>query len=224
MTTLVIGDRNRLFAEALAVLLTQHGHTVVALAHMGADTVAATRAWRPELCVVERRFPDVDGLEVVGSIVDACEEVKVIVLTSDADSSSIGRALARGAVGYVHKSCGAAVLTESLRRIVEGEIVVDALSRGPVRRRPTEVPDVEWLARFLTSREHDCLELLVEGLGTTAMARRMGVATTTIRSHVQATLTKLGAHSRLEAAAMAVRYGLIDPVACGGRSKAEPGV
>jgi two-component system nitrate/nitrite response regulator NarL len=211
MSTLVIGDGSRLFAEALAVLLTQQGHRVVALAHTGADTVAVTRARRPELCLVERRFPDTDGLEVVGSIVDTCPEVKVLVLTTDTDRGSIGHALARGALGFVHKSCGAAVLAESLRRVVAGEIVVDALSKAPVGRLAT-VPDAEWLARFLTSREHECLELMVEGISTTAMARRMGVATTTIRSHVQATLTKLGAHSRLEASAMAVRYGLIDPL------------
>nr|WP_275404311.1 helix-turn-helix transcriptional regulator [Pseudonocardia acidicola] len=65
------------------------------------------------------------------------------------------------------------------------------------------------MARHLTARERECLALLVEGLGTKAMARRLGVATTTVRSHVQATLTKLGTHSRLEAAALAVRYDLV---------------
>lgn len=53
--------------------------------------------------------------------------------------------------------------------------------------------------------------MLVEGLGTTAMARRLGVSATTVRTHVQLLLTKLGVHSRLEAASLAVRHGLQDP-------------
>ncbi len=52
--------------------------------------------------------------------------------------------------------------------------------------------------------------MLVEGLDTAAMVRRMGVSTATVRTHVQALLTKLGVHSRLEAAAFAVRHSLLD--------------
>ncbi|MCU1659637.1 MAG: two component transcriptional regulator, LuxR family, partial [Pseudonocardiales bacterium] len=52
-------------------------------------------------------------------------------------------------------------------------------------------------------------ELLAEGLDTAAMARRLGVSRTTVRSHVQAVLTKLGVHSRLEAASLAIRFGLV---------------
>jgi two-component system nitrate/nitrite response regulator NarL len=65
------------------------------------------------------------------------------------------------------------------------------------------------LAAHLTGREWECLELLVEGLDTTTMARRLGVSRTTIRTHVQALLTKLGVHSRLEAASFAVRNRLL---------------
>jgi DNA-binding CsgD family transcriptional regulator len=66
------------------------------------------------------------------------------------------------------------------------------------------------MANYLTHRELECLALLAAGLDTAAMAARLGLSTTTIRSHVQAVLTKLGVHSRLEAASLAMRYHLVD--------------
>ncbi|MGH8860672.1 MAG: response regulator transcription factor, partial [Jatrophihabitantaceae bacterium] len=68
---------------------------------------------------------------------------------------------------------------------------------------------VRKLAGYLTPREHECLAMVVSGLDTAAMSRRLGVSRTTIRSHVQAMLMKLDVHSRLEAAALAVQHGLV---------------
>jgi DNA-binding CsgD family transcriptional regulator len=89
-----------------------------------------------------------------------------------------------------------------------GEVVVNVPSR-PARRlsRPDQA---EGLAALLTCRERQCLLMLVEGLDTAAMVARLGVSRTTVRTHLQAVLTKLGVHSRLEAASFAVRYGLPD--------------
>jgi DNA-binding CsgD family transcriptional regulator len=66
------------------------------------------------------------------------------------------------------------------------------------------------LAAYLTIRERECLRLLVEGLGTAQMAVRLGVSPATVRTHVQSLLTKLGVHSRLEAASLAVRHRLLE--------------
>jgi two-component system nitrate/nitrite response regulator NarL len=68
------------------------------------------------------------------------------------------------------------------------------------------------LASYLTPRELQCLALLASGVGTTVIARRLGVSTMTIRSHIQAVLTKLSVHSRMEAVSLAIRYGLVDAI------------
>jgi DNA-binding NarL/FixJ family response regulator len=65
------------------------------------------------------------------------------------------------------------------------------------------------LARLLTPREREALCHLVRGLDTSQLARAMGISWATARSHVQSVLTKLGVHSRLEAATVAVRHGLV---------------
>ncbi len=82
--------------------------------------------------------------------------------------------------------------------------------RGGGRPKPPGHDDALRLASHLTDRERECLALLVEGLDTTAMARKLSVSRTTVRTHVQSVLTKLGVHSRLEAASFAVRYRLLD--------------
>jgi two-component system nitrate/nitrite response regulator NarL len=71
------------------------------------------------------------------------------------------------------------------------------------------------LREALTNRERQCLDLIVQGKDTSAMSRELHVSRTTVRSHVQALLTKLGVHSRLEAAALAARLGVLSGVAAG---------
>jgi two-component system, NarL family, nitrate/nitrite response regulator NarL len=83
---------------------------------------------------------------------------------------------------------------------------------GRARRpRPPGTGEGRRLASHLTGRERQCLALLVEGLDTVAIARKLAVSQATVRAHIQSVLTKLGVHSRLEAASFAVRYHLLDP-------------
>ncbi len=81
---------------------------------------------------------------------------------------------------------------------------------APPARRPPDAATVHRLAMHLTHREWQCLELLVLGLNTRAMARQLNVSITTVRTHVQSLLAKLGVHSRLEAVALALRTALLD--------------
>jgi two-component system nitrate/nitrite response regulator NarL len=208
MTKIAIVDGYRLFAEALGAMLSQCGYRVVAVALSAAELVALSRIEEPDVFLVNRHLPDADGLDVVSAILEARAAARVIVLTADDHPTGAADALARGARGYVHKSRGIGVLTESIHRVLRDEVVVSAVATSGTHRGGAAVTDAQRLSRYLTCRERECLQMLVAGLSTKAMARQLGVETTTIRSHVQAVLQKLGAHSRLEAAAYATRHGL----------------
>lgn len=208
MISLVIGDDQRIFVEALTTVLGQQGFTVLAVGYTLDETIAAVRARQPDVCLVERGLPGCDETGGIRSIIDACPGVKVVILSADGSADGIARAIESGATGYVDKTRDIAALTTSIQRVVSGEIVVDTRP-GLASCGPRNSTDPLHLAVHLTARERECLQLLVEGMDTKAMAQHLGVAATTIRSHVQATLTKLGTHSRLEAAALAVRYGLL---------------
>ena len=131
-----------------------------------------------------------------------------------------------GASGYVHQSRGIDALVCALERVLNGEIVIDVPDAPP--RRPAEPNHALRLAAHLTGRERQCLLMLVEGLDTAAMVERLGVSRTTVRTHLQAVLTKLGVHSRLEAASFAVRHRLPDlwseerPAAAGEQGAPDP--
>jgi two-component system nitrate/nitrite response regulator NarL len=110
----------------------------------------------------------------------------------------------------VHKTRGVAVLKQTIDRVVRGEVVVEVPSAADLGPQLARQQDARRLAAYLTARERQCLALLVDGQDTAAMVASLGVSAATIRTHVQALLTKLGVHSRLEAAALAVQHGLVD--------------
>jgi len=208
MADLVLGDDHTVFLDALSTVLSQHGFTVT-VARSAAETIDTVRRRQPDVCLVDRHFAHDDGVGAIAEMIAASPGTKVLVLSADPDTDGILRALRAGASGYLHKTRGIAALTTAIDRVLRGEVVVD-VPKVTTGRRSAQENDAHRLAAYLTARERQCLTLLVEGLDTSAMAARLGVSRTTVRTHVQALLTKLGVHSRLEAASFAVRYRLLD--------------
>lgn len=208
----LVAEDQTVFRDALCALLEQVGYLVCGTASTLADLVEAVRVRQPGVCLTEQELPGGDVIGVVGELLAASPLTRVVILTSQRDPDTMHHALQAGAVGFVHKTRGLTVLLDVLERIVAGEVVVEGSFLRPSPAAPSAPVEGPWLAAYLTGRETQCLGMLVAGLDTTGMALRLGVSPTTIRSHVQAVLVKLGVHSRLEAAALAVRYGLV-PVA-----------
>lgn len=207
MTSVVLGDDHIVFLESLVSVLVAEGFRVPAAVTTLTETIDAVRAHRPQVCLLDRHFADGDAVVAIDNVLTANRGTRVVLLTADRDAEVMRQAFKEGATGFVHKTWGVRKLVEAIRRVANGNIVMDA-PRAAERTEFCTTP--ERLAGQLTTREQECLELLVEGLGTPAMTERLGVSATTVRSHVQAILTKLGAHSRLEATSLAVRYGLVD--------------
>jgi two-component system nitrate/nitrite response regulator NarL len=197
---LILGDDQAIFLDALASVLGQRGYDVGPVARSAAEMIALIGQQRPDACLVDRGD--------LGAITQAGQATTVIVLSADADPAAAQRAMDAGASGYLHQSRGIEVLVAALERILTGEHVVD-VPGGPARR-PRATTHADSLAAALTQRERECLSLLVAGLDTTAMMRELGVSRTTVRTHLQAVLSKLDVHSRLEAASFAVRHSLVE--------------
>ncbi|MDQ4104537.1 MAG: response regulator transcription factor [Actinomycetota bacterium] len=207
MTSIVLGDDHAVFVESLVSVLIREGFRVPAVARNLAGTIEAVRQHRPDVCLLGRRFSDGDGVSAIGRVIAVSPATRILILAADSDVDAMRLAVRSGAAGYVHKTWGIRKLVQALARVIDGAVVLDAPRATSTR---SDVSEARRLAAHLTARERECLALLVEGLDTTAMTLRLGVSTTTVRSHVQALLTKLGVHSRLEAATFAVRYDLVD--------------
>ncbi|GII21799.1 response regulator transcription factor [Planosporangium mesophilum] len=208
---LLICDQQVVFAEALAHLLTAAGAEVVAVTHHPDRAVAVLRREAVEVCLVDV------GSGPENRLADLCEAspgIPVVLLTGEVDDATLAAARAAGVRGVADKRRSPAEILDLLRRVRAGESVVcvNAIVRAP-EPRTTVHPrgDMQRLAGFLTPREREVLGALVRGDDTTRLARSLGIAAATARCHIQNVLTKLGAHSRVEAATSAVRHGMVNP-------------
>jgi two-component system, NarL family, nitrate/nitrite response regulator NarL len=208
VATVVLGDDHVVFLDALATVLGQHGHVICGVARSTAEMITRVSAHQPDVCLIDRNATADDHAQTIGRVLDASASTSVLVLGSSPGSAAAEQALDAGASGYLHQSRGVGALVSALDRVLQGEIVVDVPHAAP--SRTAEPNQALRMAGHLTSRERECLMMLVEGLDTAAMVDRLGVSRTTVRTHLQAVLTKLGVHSRLEAASFAVRHRLPD--------------
>ena len=218
--SIVLGDEHAVFVESLVSVLTSHGFRVPAVARNLAGTIEAIRHQQPDVGLLARHFSDGDGVSAISRISAVSPATRIVILAADRDAEAMRQAVRLGAAGYLHKTCGVRKLVHALERVIDGAVVLDA---PPASTARSDVSEARRLAAHLTARERECLALLVEGLDTAAMTLRLGVSTTTVRSHVQALLTKLGVHSRLEAATFAVRYDLVDHDQDGAESRTRTG-
>lgn len=205
----VICDDHRAFADSLAYVLADEGMTVVAVTTTPPAAIAAVESLRPDVCVMDLGYPEHDGLAAAAEI-SARFDTRVVLLTGSADTGMLAAGLAAGATGFVHKAEEIPTIVRAIRRVASGDVVVET----PHLPRPESSPRtraVDRLSAQLTPREHEVLELIVHGVSTQRIADEMAVSYSTVRTHTQSILTKLGVHSRLEAAAFAVGNRIVLP-------------
>jgi two-component system, NarL family, nitrate/nitrite response regulator NarL len=207
---LVLGDDQRLFVDALAVALAGHGLTVAAVATSPEEILAAVARYRPDVCLLGARFPNSGGLEVVRAIGGRHPAVRVVMLCDSSDPAAVSAAIKGGAAGLIRTDQRVEDIAHALTRVWAGERIIDGdLLRAMSRsfHRPA-CGDNGWPLGFLTSRELEVLMRMMEGECTKHLARSLEIAQSTARTHARNVLAKLGAHSRLEATAIAAKAGL----------------
>lgn len=214
-------EDHRLLAEALGLMLeSKAGIEVVGSAATGEEGVRLAAETRPAVALLDYRLPDATGAEVARRIRAAVPDAAVVILTGDPSDEALAAAVEAGAVGFLTKSGSAATVVDAVRRAAAGEILLgpDALA-ALVRRARERIPlsaERERAAASLTAREREILALMAQGLDTRAIAERLVVGVSTVRTHAQSVLEKLGAHSRLEAVARASSLGILTS---GGRAQ-----
>src|SRR5262249_12603112 len=158
-------------------------------------------------------LPVVSGIEVTRRIRSQLPDVRVVMLTAYAEPDLLFAAMQVGAAGYLLKHTPAAELVTTLRRIADGEHVLnpEVASRmlREFRPRPASPPRPHPLPP-LSGREEEVLKLLATGETNRQIARRLYVSEETVKSHVASILRKLEVSDRTSAAVLAVRAGLVD--------------
>lgn len=161
----------------------------------------------PDVILMDVALPDQSGLAAGKRILERWPQAKVVAVTALVDRLVAEEALRLGFRGYMTKETSVTRFVNCITTVMDGQIVLPH-GLGPARRQAGD-DGAALLAAQLTSRELEVLAMLVEGASGAEIARRLRVSPNTVRTHVQSLLTKLQVHSRLEAAAFAVRHGLV---------------
>jgi two-component system, NarL family, nitrate/nitrite response regulator NarL len=206
---LVLCDDNRIFCEALVSVLRTNGHPVLAIATTASDSIAAVAAKRPDACLLDLRFPDGSGLDVARALRRSVPETKIVMLSCVTDPAVVSEAKKIGVAGFLRKDQKPGTITAALQVVNTGKVAFETGSSRQPSWRATPSPTDDLLQK-LTPRERQVLQRIVAGQSTEQMAREMNLAMSTLRSHIGRVLSKLGAHSRVQAAAIASRGFAVD--------------
>jgi len=205
-------DDHTLFRVGLLGLLEHRGIEVVAAVGDGPEGLRLAQELEPDVILLDMRLPGMNGIEVLRQLRSMGRTMPVVMLTTSSNEQDLVESLRSGAQGYLIKDTEPDELVVALREIMAGKTVV-ARNLAPVlvkivqRDGSAETQSSDPFSE-LTPRESEILGLLAEGQSNKMIARNLGISDGTVKLHVKSILRKLGVHSRVEAAVIAVEQGL----------------
>jgi two-component system nitrate/nitrite response regulator NarL len=218
---ILLVDDHTLFREGLEGLLSRRNINILAAVGSGQEGLRLAAELKPDVVLLDMRMPEMDGIDVLRQLRKSGFRNPVAMLTTSSDERDLVESLRSGAQGYLLKDMEPDQLVVALRDIVAGKTVV-APDLSHVLARVVQGdsinPSQESPFAKLTPREIEILALLAEGQSNKVIARNLGISDGTVKLHVKSILRKLGVHSRVEAAVIAVEQGMRSA-----RTDSEPG-
>ena len=204
-TRCLVADDHPALLVAVSAYLEENGFDVVGPVSDCLSAVATAADEQPPLALLDYRMPGCGGAELVRRVKEASPKTQVAVYTADADEALVADALGAGAQAVVLKEAPLDDLVRALRSVRLGRPYVDPGLAGSTLGAPTRRTGKE----ALTPREVEVLELLAEGHQHEEIGRRLGIGPETVRTHARKAAERLGAKTRTQAVATAIRHGLI---------------
>jgi NarL family two-component system response regulator LiaR len=209
---LLIVDDHQLVREGLRLLIQTHADLeVVGEAATGKEAVYLAERLRPDVVLMDLLMPGLDGVAATAAIRRQSPTTEVIMLTGVDEDHGVIEAVRAGAIGYLRKDVEFNNLCQAIRGAVAGRAQLSAQATQWLLHE-VHAPESP---QNLTERESSVLQLLARGLANKEIARELGIAETTVRSHVRSILAKLEVESRTQAAVVAAHMGLIPEVRFG---------
>jgi DNA-binding NarL/FixJ family response regulator len=183
----------------------------------GEEAVAAMRALRPDVTVMDVCLPSLDGVQATRQIVvdENLSDLKVLILTSHDTEEHIFEALRAGASGFLLKDTAPAELLRAIRVLAGGDaLLAPSVTRTLISRfasHPSRCPISPDEVKWLTERERDVTALVAAGLTNDEIAERLVISPATAKTHVSRAMRKLRAHDRAQLVVLAYESGLVVP-------------
>lgn len=207
---ILVADDHSLFRDGLASLLESAGFEVIGQVGDGRLATEMTLRLRPDLTLLDSEMPELTGLDALRRIRADWPEAAVVILTGAETDEELLEAVEAGARGYLSKNLRADEFIALLKGLERGEAALTRHTTGRLlalvsraNRRPADE-----IGR-LTEREVELLCLLAEGRSNKDIALALSLSENTVKYHIKNILQKLAVHNRTEAAAHAIRTGLV---------------
>lgn len=199
MIRVLLAEDQGMVRGALAALLRLEGDLeVVAEVARGDAVVPTALQMRPDVALLDIEMPGEDGLSAAKALHECLPSCRIVILTTFGRSGYLRRAMESGAVGFLLKEAPASDLAVAIRRVMQGDRVVDpelaltALAEG---------------TNPLTNREREVLSVTLSGASLDDIAAQLSLSEGTVRNHLSLAIQKLGVRNRMEAARLAEQKG-----------------
>ena len=202
--TCVVADDHPAVLEAVAEFLVQGGIEVIARARDGEEALERIEQRKPQVALVDVRMPKLGGIELTRRSQRSTPETSILLYTGYGDRALLTEALDAGVRGFVLKEAPMDDLLRAVQSVATGGTYVDPVLAGTLAASSigNKLPE-------LTQRERDVLRLLADGLANEEIGKRLFISAETVRTHVRKASSRLGASTRTQAVATALRLGLI---------------
>ncbi|MEZ5101613.1 MAG: response regulator transcription factor [Thermoleophilia bacterium] len=203
MIRVAIVDDHALVRHGLEQLLsTVDDLEVVGTASDGADARALVAQVSPDVVLMDLDMPGLDGVAAAREVVQAHPDVRIVILTAFSERERVLAALDAGAIGYLLKDADPEELLAGVRAAARGESpLASRAATALVEARSVSA------ASGLTDREREILELVAGGLPNKLIARRLGIAEKTVKTHLTSAFRRIGVTDRTQAALWVARNG-----------------
>jgi len=205
----VVVDDEALVRSGFELILSVSDDVRVVATAVGAEAVEAVRRERPDVLLLDIRMPDVDGLTVLRAVRALPEPPVVAMLTTFDTDEYVLTALRSGAAGFLLKDTEPEQLAQLVRTLAAGGVVLSPKASHAVLRGHPEADEGVTRVGRLTERERQVLVLVAEGLSNGEIGARVHLSPSTVKDHVSTILGKLRVGSRVQAALLAQRAGLL---------------
>ncbi|SMH43118.1 two component transcriptional regulator, LuxR family [Rathayibacter oskolensis] len=220
MTTVLVVDDQALIRQAVADILGgEDDLEVVGDARTGREAVDLARRLRPDVVLMDIRMPELDG---IGATAEICADpglagTRVLILTTFEEDEYLVAALRSGASGFIGKGSEPEEIVAAVRAVHAGDSLLSpAATRALITRYVLAPQPPSTLAappgfEHLTEREREVLLLVARGRSNQEIAQELFISPHTAKTHLNRTMTKLGAHDRAQLVILAYESGLLAP-------------
>lgn len=208
---LVVEDESVVREGIVTILSLQSEFEVVGEAGDGIQAVQVAKKTKPDVITLDLAMPKQDGLTTIPILKEILPDVRILVLTSYADSDIVYKAIKLGALGYILKDARREQLIQAIHDVAQGQASISPSIALKVIQDVNNPSEVLYTSSPLTAREMETLRLIARGLTNNEIANSLSVAERTIAKYVSSILDKLHLANRTQAALYAIREGLTDP-------------